>query len=299
MQDLITTALTDNGGFRIYAAVTTNLVREASQIHGCSPLASAALGRTLTAAAIMGAMQKEDNASVTIQFKGDGPLGSVVAVGSSRAHVKGWIQNPGADLPLNSKGKLDVGGGIGKGFLSVVRDAGNGKMPYTGQVELVSGEVAEDLTYYYAVSEQTPTAMALGVLVDTDCTPKCAGGWLVQMMPGVGADDEKIITQIEKSIKELPPVTTMIDRGMTPEEITSALLGDIKYGILNREEPCYKCDCSRGRVERALISVGAKDLRTMLAEDNGTEVDCHFCGKKYKFTADELERLSEIAERKK
>lgn len=291
MSDIITTALTDNGGFRIYAAVTTDLVREASAIHSCSPVASAALGRTLTAVSIMGAMLKDDGASVTVQLKGDGPLGTIVAVGNAKSEVKGWIENPGVMLPLNSKGKLDVGGGVGKGFLSVVRDVGGGKAPYTGQVELVSGEIAEDLTYYYAVSEQIPTAMALGVIVDTDNAPKCAGGYVIQMMPGKDPDDEKIITRIENSMSSLPPVSKMIEQGMTTQDIISAVLGDIKYGVLSETTPRYKCDCSRNRVERALISIGTKDLQSIIDDDKGTEVDCHFCGKKYSFTTDELKKL--------
>jgi len=297
MSDKIAVALTDNGGFRIYAAVTTELVREAAKGHKCLPVASAALGRTLTATAIMGAMMKEDDATVTVQVKGDGPLGTVLTVGNSRAEVKGYIQNPAVILPLNSKGKLDVGGGIGKGYLSVVRDNGKNGGQYTGQVELVSGEIAEDLTYYYATSEQIPTAMALGVLVDVDNIPKCAGGYVIQMMPGHDPDDEKIITEIENNIASLPSVSKMVEMGYSPEDIIAAVMGSVKFGILNEKTPSYKCDCSTARVERALVSIGKKDLQSIIDDGKGTEVDCHFCNKTYKFTTDELKELLKSCKR--
>lgn len=290
MSDKITVALTDNGGFRIYSAITTDLVNEAQKIHKSYPVATAALGRALTAGAIIGFMGKED-ATVTLQFKGDGPLGTVLVVGNTKAEVKGYVANPFVDLPLNSKGKLDVGGGIGQGYLSVVRD-NNGGTPYTGQVQLVSGEIAEDLTYYYATSEQIPTVIALGVKVNPDNTVKSAGGYVIQMMPGNDPDDEKIITQIENAVATLPSVSTMIENGNSGEEIISALMGDVKFGILNETTPKYKCDCSLKRVERALISIGKKDLQSIIDDGQGTTVDCHFCNKSYSFTTEQLKELS-------
>ncbi len=292
MNDKISVALTNNAAMRIYAAVTTNLVAEAQKIHSTMPLGTAALGRTLTAGAIMGAMQKDDNVSLTIQFKGNGPLGTLVVVADSKSNVRGYVQNPQADIPPRADGKIDVGNGIGKsGYLSVIRDLGKGTQPYVGQVEITSGEVAEDLTYYYATSEQIPTAMSLGVLVDRDYTPKAAGGYVIQMMPGWSPEDEQIITAIEKRLGEIPPVSTMVDKGYTPEEIIKEILGEeIPYNILKEEIPAYKCNCSKKRVESALISIGKKDLSSLL-EDNGTEVNCNFCDKTYKFTTQDIEEL--------
>lgn len=292
MKDKIAVALTDNAAMRIYAAVTTDLVAIAQKIHKTLPLATAALGRTLTAGALMGAMQKDENVSLTIQFKGNGPLGTLVVVADSECRVRGYVQNPHADLPLRPDGQIDVGNGIGKnGYLSVIRDLGKGTQPYVGQVEITSGEIAEDLTYYYATSEQTPTAISLGVLVDRDYTPRAAGGYVIQMMPGWSPEDEQIITAIEKKLGEIPPVSTLVDKGYTPEEIIKEILGDeIPYHILKEEIPEYKCNCSRKRVESALISIGKKDLSSLL-EDNGTEVNCNFCDKIYKFTTQDIDEL--------
>lgn len=292
MSDKTAVALTDNAAMRIYAAVTTDLAAKAQKIHKTLPLATAALGRTLTAGALMGAMQKDDDVSLTIQFKGNGPLGTLVVVADAKSRVRGYVQNPHADLPLRPDGKIDVGNGIGKsGYLSVIRDLGKGTQPYIGQVEITTGEIAEDLTYYYATSEQTPTAMSLGVLVDRDYTVKAAGGYVIQMMPGWSPEDEQIITAIEKRLGEIPPVSTMVDKGYSPQEIIKELLGDeIPYHILNEEVPEYKCNCSRKKVENALVSIGKKDLSSLL-EDNGTEVNCNFCDKIYKFTTQDIEEL--------
>jgi len=291
MNDKIAVALTDNAAMRIYAAVTTDIAAEAQRIHKTLPLATAALGRTLTAGALMGAMQKDENVSITIQFKGNGPLGTVLVVADSSSNVRGYVQNPHADLPLRPDGKIDVGNGIGKnGYLSVIRDLGHGTQPYIGQVEITTGEVAEDLTYYYATSEQTPTAISLGVLVDRDYTVKAAGGYVIQMMPGWSPEDEQIISAIEKRLGEIPSVSTMVDKGYSPEDIIKEILVDIPYHLLKEETPEYKCNCSRKRVESALISIGKKDLNSLL-EDNGTEVNCNFCDKIYKFTTQDIEEL--------
>lgn len=291
MSDKIAIALTDNAAMRIYAAVTTDIAAEAQRIHNTLPLATAALGRTLTAGALMGAMQKDENVSITIQFKGNGPLGTVLVVADSSSKVRGYVQNPHADLPLRADGKIDVGNGIGKnGYLSVIRDLGQGTQPYVGQVEITTGEIAEDLTYYYATSEQTPTAISLGVLVDRDYTVKAAGGYVIQMMPGWSPEDEQIISAIEKRLGEIPSVSTMVDKGYSPEDIIKEILVDIPYHILKEETPEYKCNCSKARVESALISIGKKDLNSLL-EDNGTEVNCNFCDKIYKFTTQDIEEL--------
>lgn len=291
MSDKIAVALTDNAAMRIYATVTTDIAAEAQRIHKTLPLATAALGRTLTAGALMGAMQKDENVSITIQFKGNGPLGTVLVVADSSSKVRGYVQNPHADLPLRADGKIDVGNGIGKnGYLSVIRDLGQGTQPYVGQVEITTGEVAEDLTYYYATSEQTPTAISLGVLVDRDYTVKAAGGYVIQMMPGWSPEDEQIISAIEKRLGEIPSVSTMVDKGYSPEDIIKEILVDIPYHILKEETPEYKCNCSKARVESALISIGKKDLNSLL-EDNGTEVNCNFCDKIYKFTTQDIEEL--------
>ena len=291
MSDKIAIALTDNAAMRIYAAVTTDIAAEAQRIHKTLPLATAALGRTLTAGALMGAMQKDENVSITIQFKGNGPLGTVLVVADSSSKVRGYVQNPHADLPLRADGKIDVGNGIGKnGYLSVIRDLGQGTQPYVGQVEITTGEIAEDLTYYYATSEQTPTAISLGVLVDRDYTVKAAGGYVIQMMPGWSPEDEQIISAIEKRLGEIPSVSTMVDKGYSPEDIIKEILVDIPYHILKEETPEYKCNCSKARVESALISIGKKDLNSLL-EDNGTEVNCNFCDKIYKFTTQDIEEL--------
>lgn len=290
--DKIAIALTDDGALRVYAAVTTELVNKACKLHKTSPVASAALGRTLTAAAIMGAMEKNEKTSVTVQFKGGGPLGTVLAVSNAKSEVRGYVGNPEINLPLNDNGKLDVGGAVGKdGFLCIAKDFGSCE-PYCGQVQLVSGEIAEDITSYYATSEQTPTAVALGVLIDTDLSVKASGGYVIQLMPGYSPDDENTISVIEKQIATLPSISKMVENGMTAEEIASAVMGELKHAIIGETIPKYKCNCSRNRVERALISIGKKDLESLI-NDNGTEVACHFCDKVYKFRVEELEKLAD------
>lgn len=295
MSDKLAIALTDDAAFRIYAAVTTDIVAEAQKIHKTMPAATAALGRTLTAGALIGATQKDENVSITIQFKGNGPLGTMIVVANSQSEVRGYVQNPTADLPLRTDGKIDVGNAVGKqGYLSVIRDLGKGTQPYVGQVEITSGEIAEDLTYYYATSEQTPTAISLGVLVDRDYTAKAAGGFIIQMMPGWGPDDEKTISHIEKRLAEMKPISTLVEEGRTPAEIIADILGDeIPYHILKETTPVYKCNCSQKRVETALISIGKKDLTSLLEDKNGTEVNCNFCDKVYKFTTDDIQKLLE------
>lgn len=293
MTDSLAVAITDNAALRIYAAATTNMVAEAQRIHKTMPLGTAALGRTLTAGAMMGAMQKDEDVSLTIRFNGDGPLGTIVVAANSKSEVRGYVQNPAADLPLRADGKIDVGSGVGRnGSLYVIRDMGGGTNPYVGQVKISTGEIAEDLTYYYAVSEQTPTAVSLGVLVDRDYTPKAAGGFVIQMMPGQDPGDEKLIGMIEKRLAEMKPVSSLVEEGMNAAGIIDEILrGITTYSLLKEMTPLYKCTCSKQRVERALISIGKKDLASLSKDGKGTEVNCNFCDKVYKFTPEDIEVL--------
>ena len=293
MSDILLRAIARDAGIQISAAVTTGLVERARQIHNTTPVATAALGRTLTATAIMGSQLKVDDGSVTVQVKGNGPLGAIVCVGDADGFVRGYLQNPSADLPLRSDGKLAVGAGVGRGYLMVIKDIGL-KDPVTGTVALVNGEIAEDLTRYFAESEQVPSACALGVLVDTDCTVKCAGGWLVQLMPGVKDTD---IDRLEANLAKLEPMTTMLDKGMTLEQIVQAVLDGFTVDFLQTDEIGYRCACSREKVERALISMGRDELSKMAQEQETSEVTCQFCDKIYTFTRAELEQLLAHAEK--
>lgn len=293
MSDILLRAIARDAGIQISAAVTTGLVERARQIHNTTPVATAALGRTLTATAIMGSQLKVDDGSVTVQVKGNGPLGAIVCVGDADGFVRGYLQNPSADLPLRPDGKLAVGAGVGRGYLMVIKDIGL-KDPVTGTVALVNGEIAEDLTRYFAESEQVPSACALGVLVDTDCTVKCAGGWLVQLMPGVKDTD---IDRLEANLAKLEPMTTMLDKGMTLEQIVQAVLDGFTVDFLQTDEIGYRCACSREKVERALISMGRDELSKMAQEQETSEVTCQFCDKIYTFTRAELEQLLAHAEK--
>lgn len=285
-----------DGTIRVFAAVTTDLVNEARRIHDTSATASAALGRLLTAAAIMGVQLKGEDDSVTLQINGSGPLGMLVAVTDSRAHVRGYVENPHADLPTNKKGKLDVGGAVGGGYLSVIRDL-NLKEPYIGRTPLVSGEIAEDITYYYAKSEQVPTAVALGVLVDTDLSVKAAGGYMIQLMPEATDATADRLTEL---IEQLPPVTDMVADGMSTEDMAFAVTNGFDMLIENNAAtPIYECKCSRERMERALISIGKDELRAMIDEQGEAEMGCRFCDKKYVFDRAELEELYNKARKSK
>ena len=292
MSDYIVNAITSNGAIRVVAADTTELCNRAQEIHKMSPTAAAALGRALTAAAIMGSMLKSSDDSITVQLAGGGPIGRVVAVGDGRANVKGYVDNPLVDLPLNPNGKLDVGGAVGKdGFLSVIRDLGL-KEPYVGQVPLVNGEIAEDLTQYYATSEQIPTAVALGVLVDVDYTIKAAGGFILQVLPGAYDED---IDNVEKTVASISSVTEMLSEGKKPEDIVKQLLGDYEIEFFDNVPTMYKCDCSRERTDRALISIGQEELTKIIQEDGKAQITCHFCDNIYDYTKEELQALLESA----
>ncbi|MBS7298244.1 MAG: Hsp33 family molecular chaperone HslO [Eubacteriales bacterium] len=277
-----------DGAIRVFAAVTTDLSERARQIHQSMPVAAAALGRTLTVAAMMGAQLKNETDTVTIQFAGDGPLGKIVAVTDSSSKVRGYVENPFADLPLNRKGKIDVGGGVGKGRLSIVRDLGM-KEPYVGQVPIVTGEIAEDITYYYAKSEQIPTAVGLGVLVDTDYSIKASGGFLIQLMPF--ATDETA-AKLEEQVRKLPSVTEMITSGMTAEDMLFKVCDGFSMMMDNNAvTPAYECKCSKERMERALISIGKTELEKIISENGEAELTCQFCDRKYKFDIDQLENM--------
>lgn len=293
MSDILIRAIARDAGIQIAAAVTTGLVERARQIHDASPLAAAALGRTLTATAIMGDQLKTEDGSVTVQVKGDGPLGSIVCVGESDGYVRGYLQDPSVELPLRADGKLDVGGGVGRGYLMVIKDVGL-KDPVTGTVALVNGEIAEDLTRYFAESEQIPSACALGVLVDTDRTIKAAGGWLVQLMPGV---KDEHIDRLEATLAKLPPMTTMLEQGMALEQIVQIVLDGFEVDFLQTAPIGYRCACARSKVERALISMGKTELSKMAEEQEKSEVTCQFCDKVYTFTRQELQQLLAQAEK--
>ena len=287
MSDYILRAVAGNGSVRAFAANTRETVETARKLHKTSPTASAALGRSLTAAAMMGSMLKNDTDLITLQIKGDGPLGSIVVTGDSKGRVKGYVFNPEADVEPKYPGKLDVGKLVGKGYLNIIKDIGL-KEPYNGQIELISGEIAEDLTYYFAVSEQTPSTVGLGVLVDVDCSIKQAGGFIIQLMPDA---DEEVISKLENKLKVLPDVTSMLDSGLMPEDILKMLLGDQNLEINDKIPVGFYCNCSRSKVEKALISLGKSELESMIKEDKKASVKCHFCNSEYNFTEEELKKL--------
>ncbi len=287
MEDYVIRATAGNGSVRAFAASTGNMVNDARKVHDLSPLAAVALGRTMTAAAMMAVSMKGEKDTLTIQIKGDGPLGGIVVVSDSNLNVRGYVHNPKTYLPLNDKGKFDVAGAVGKGYLNIIRDLGL-REPYIGYVKLMSGEIAEDMAYYFTISEQIPSAVSLGVYVDADETIICAGGYILQLMPEA---DEEIISYLEKKVAEQPPVTSLIASGKSPEDILGEMLGEIGLKI-NDRVPCrFKCNCSRERMERGLVALGADELRSLIKEQKGAEVQCHFCNAKYDFTEKELTDL--------
>ena len=279
--------ITTNGEAMCIAIDATDMVERAQQIHKTSAVTSAALGRLLAAASMMGDMLKGKDDSVTLRISGDGPAGSVIAVADSQGNCRGYVANPIVEIDLNSKGKLDVSGAIGNGTLTVMKDL-NLKEPYVAQIPLVSGEIAEDITAYYATSEQTPTVCALGVLVNPDLSIRAAGGFMIQLLPFAS---EETISGVEKSIEGLPSFTQMLSSGMTIEAICRRALQEFEIEILDESAPTYKCYCSKERVEAALISTGKTELEDMAREEK-TEVTCHFCDAVYTFTSKEILDLS-------
>ncbi|NPV91046.1 MAG: Hsp33 family molecular chaperone HslO [Firmicutes bacterium] len=289
MKDHIARAVTTDGFIRADAITSRHLTERARQIHGCLPLATAALGRTLAAASMMGSQLKEPQGSVTVQIRGNGPLGSVVAVSDGQGNVRGYLHNPAVDLPLSADGKLDVGRGVGIGQMVVIRDLGL-KEPYIGMVNLVSGEIAEDMTAYFAESEQIPSACALGVLVDTDQSVRAAGGYIIQMLPGA---DKSAAERLEESVRSAGAVTKMLDSGMSPSEILLRVLEGFSPKILSETPVEYRCYCSAERVTGALVSMGREELLKLAGEQDHFEITCQFCDRQFLFTAAQLREMAD------
>lgn len=280
--------ITEDGSAFVIAADTSDMVQKMEEIHKTSAVVTAALGRLITAASMMGDMLKGENDSITLRLNGNGPAGSLIAASDSSGNARGYVQNPIVELPLNDKGKLDVKGAVGtNGYLYVLKDIGL-KEPFVGTTEIVSGEIAEDITNYFAVSEQTPSVCALGVLVNPDLTVKCAGGFIIQLLP---ACPEETICNIEKALSDIPSITQMISSGMNTDDIAIRAMQGIKLDKLDEYEISYKCDCSRERVEKALISTGIDSLKEMAESEEDTTVECHFCDKVYKFTKNDINNI--------
>lgn len=291
MEDYILRASAGNSQVRAFAATTRELTEYARAAHNTSPVATAALGRLLTAGAMMGIMMKGEKDLLTLKINGDGPIGGITVTADSHARVKGYVNEPEVLLHANAKGKLDVAGAVGRGELVVIRDTGL-KEPYVGRTSLVSGEIAEDLTYYFASSEQVPSAVALGVLMNQENTVRQAGGFIIQLLPGA---DEEMVAALERKLAGITSVTSMLDQGMKPEDLLDSVLGGFGVEILERIPTRFSCDCTKERVEKALISIGEKELTEMIREGEPIEVKCHFCNHAYRFQPEELERLLERA----
>ena len=288
MKDYLIRGMDEAGTIRVFVATTTNMVEEARSTHNTSPTATAALGRSLTAAAIMGVMMKNEDDRMTLKIDGGGPLGVIMMVANNKGEVKGYVDNPHADVASREDGKLDVRGVVGtNGMITTIMDLGL-RDPYIGQSNIVSGEIAEDLASYYLVSEQQPSAVALGVLVDKDISVKAAGGYIIQLLPGVSDED---ISKIEETLSKIEPVSTLIDRGLSPEEIMNEILPGFNMQVLDKIEPSYKCDCYRERIEKVIVSLGNHEIQAMIDEDGQAEVVCHFCNTKHQFTKEDLEKL--------
>ena len=287
MGDYIVRAMAANQQIRAFAITSKEMVEFARAAHNTSPVATAALGRLMSAGAMMGVMMKGEKDVLTLQMKGTGPLRGVTVTADSKGNVKGYVDNPNADMPPKAKGKLDVGGAIGIGVLNVIKDMGL-KEPYNGTCELKTGEIGDDLTYYFATSEQVPSAVGLGVLVDTDRTVRQAGGFIIQLMPFI---EESVVDRLEAKLAEVKSVTAMLENGYTPEMILEELLGEFGLEITDTMPTKFECNCDKARIEKALISVGRKNLNEMVQDGETIEVNCHFCNSKYEFTVEELKEL--------
>lgn len=285
--DYIVRATAANHQIRAFAISSTNTIEEARQRHNTSPIATVALGRLMSAGAMMGTMMKGDDDIITIQIKGDGPIGGLTVTADAKANVKGYVNHPEVMLPLNSAGQLDVEKALGIGVLSVIKDIGL-KEPYVGDTILVTSDVTQDITYYFATSEQVPTSVGLSVIMSKDNIVKSAGGFIIQLLPDAS---EEIISALEKKIKEVKNVTTMLEHGYTPEQMLEELLGEFGLDILDKIPTQFYCNCSKERMSRALISIGRKELSSLIEEGRTIEVNCHFCGSHYNFDVEELKDL--------
>ena len=291
MNDYIIRATAANETVRAFAIRSTQLTAEAREIHHTLPVVTAALGRLLSAGAMMGSMMKGEKDKLTLMMKGDGPIGQMTVTVDSHGNVKGFPANPAVDIPRKYAGKLDVGSAVGRGLLTVSMDLGL-KEPYNGSVEIQTGEIGDDLAYYFTVSEQTPSAVGLGVMVDTDSSVKHAGGFIIQLMPDA---DEETISSIEKAVSQSQPVTAMMDKGMTPEDILEHLLGSLDLKITEKRPVRYYCGCSKEKVASALATISTQDLRDIINDGEEIEVKCYFCNSAYKYSIEELEAI--MAER--
>ncbi len=285
MKDYVIRAIDKDKSIRVFVASTTNMVDNARKIHNTTAVASAALGRTLTATGIMGLMLKGSKDKISVQFKGDGPIGTILAVSNSNGEVKGYVDNPLVDLPLKKNRKLDVGGAVGKkGRLIVIKDLGL-KEPYIGQSRLTTGEIAEDLTFYFASSEQQPSAVSLGVLVEKDLSIRASGGYIVQVLPNIS---EENLNKLEERISQSESISSLIDKGYTPENILDDIFGEFDMEIKEKHDISFKCDCSRERIEKVVISLGEEELQKIIEEDGQAEVSCQFCNTNYVFNKEQL-----------
>lgn len=287
MTDYLIRATAADAQVRAFAVTSRDLVEEARSRHDLSPVVTAALGRLMTGACLMGSMLKGEQDVLTLQVNGDGPVRGMTVTADAKGNVKGYAQVPQAMMPPNAQGKLDVGGVIGKGYLTVIKDMGM-KDPYASKVELQTGEIADDLTYYFAASEQVPSCVALGILMERNNTVKQAGGFIIQLMPFA---QEEIVRKLEEKISGLKPVTTLLEEGNTPEQILSLLLGDMGLEITEKTPVQFLCGCTKERVEKVLYSLKKEDLKEMIAEGKDVELHCHFCNTDYVFTVDELKKM--------
>lgn len=287
MKDYIVRATAGNGQIRAFAATTKEVVEKARQAHNTSPVATAALGRLLTGGAMMGSMMKNDTDMLTIQIKCDGQIKGLTVTADRHGNVKGYVENPNVMLPPNKQGKLDVAGALDLGVLSVIKDMGL-KEPYVGQTILQTSEIAEDLTYYFATSEQVPSSVGLGVLMEKDNTVKQAGGFIVQVMPFV---EEEVLAKLEENIKKISSVTAMLDKGYTPENILEEVLEGLEVEFTDTVPTQFYCNCTKERVEKAIISIGKKDIQEMIDDGKEIEVNCHFCNTNYTFSVEELKEM--------
>lgn len=287
MNDYIIRATAANDQIRAFAAVTTEMVETAREHHNTSPVATAALGRLLTAGAMMGSMMKGEKDVLTLRIKAGGPLQGITVTADSQGNVKGYVGNPDVCIPANSKGKLDVAGAVGPGFLTVIKDMGL-KEPYSGQVMLQTCEIAEDLTYYFATSEQVPSAVGLGVLMNKNNTVRQAGGFIVQLMPFA---EEEVISRLEQNVQKINSVTNLLEEGHTPESLLEKVLEGFDVQINEKMDTRFRCNCSKERVAKALISIGRKELNEMIQEGKPIEMNCHFCNTNYNFTVEELKEI--------